>query len=67
MLFMGFEGDGVDRAVLGTKGTANAIVGDLIFDKILAFSGRTLSPDMRFILFPEIGQRGQNGIGSCSA
>jgi hypothetical protein len=67
MLFMGLESNGIYRAVLGTKRTADAIIGNLIFNKILAFPGRTLPPDMGFILLPEIGQGGKNGIGCSTA
>ena len=62
MLFVRLEQDGFGRTFLGTLGTADAQIIDLVFNKALAFARRTLAIDVRHIFVAEISQCRQNRV-----
>ena len=51
---MGLEWDRIDRASLHTQRTTNALVVDRIVDQRSAFTGRTNTIQMGFVLFAKI-------------
>lgn len=54
MFFMRLEKDGFGRAFLGTFGTADTKIIDLVFDHALAFARRAFSFDMSQVFFTEV-------------
>jgi hypothetical protein len=64
MNFIGVESNGAGWAALGTFGTTDAIIIDLVPDNRGTFSCRADTVDVCLILLPEIAKRAQNRIWS---
>jgi hypothetical protein len=58
MNFIGFKGNGIRRALLGTYGASDTFLRYYILDELSAFSSRTPAMQMRHIFIPEIEKRG---------
>ena len=56
MLFVGSHGDGIDRAMLGTKRAANALVVDTIVDQVKTLASWAVSVEVCFVFLTKVLQ-----------